>query len=80
MGWLSERRQADERKVLLALAMLRPSRSSVWPIAQLAHLSQPRTCAALERLTGRGEVTAEWADGPYPRRRVYHVVRAGARS
>lgn len=78
-AWCAARRSADERKVLAAIAMLRPSEASGSRIGQVAHLRSGRTYAALSRLESRGEVTWEWVAGPR-QCRVYRLVDAGARS
>ena len=36
-----------------------------------SHFSVGSTLMSLER---RGEVVSAWADGPFPRRRVYHLA------
>lgn len=74
-AWRAERRADEERRVVDAIGMLRPSRAGGYPISRLARLSLVRTYAALERLQTAGRVTSEWTAGPKPRIRVYRVVR-----
>lgn len=78
--WRTKRRREDERKVLNALGMLRPSRASAWPISRLALMNMNQAFVVLARLEGRGTVTSEWVEGPHPRRHVYRVAKAEVRS
>lgn len=73
------RQLRDDNAVLDAIRMLRPSRAYGFPIARLARLSPSRTNVALARLEEAGQVTSDWADGPWPRRRLYKVQREVAR-
>jgi DNA-binding PadR family transcriptional regulator len=84
MGFLKARRAArradDERRVLAAIAMLRPSQASGYPISRLAHMGVGKVYAVLARLERSGRVASDWADGPYPRRRLYRATQVGVRS
>ncbi|AEV86687.1 hypothetical protein ACWT_5670 [Actinoplanes sp. SE50] len=85
IGWWKRRREQqrryDEQRVLQAIRMLRPSQAGGYPIGRLAHISQPRVHAALDRLQAAGVVASEWEPGPVsefrPRRRLYRI--AGSR-
>lgn len=66
--------------MLGAIAMLRPSQASGYPISRLADLGPGQTHVVLARLEGRGVLTSQWADGPHPQRRLYRVAKAEVRS
>lgn len=59
-----------------AIRMLRPSQSSSFPISRLARVGVGRAYPALIRLERAGVVESVWADGPYPPRRLYRLVRS----
>lgn len=69
------RAQADAAAALDAIRMVRPSRATALIIGRLAWLSPGRAHVALARLEREGRVVSRWADGPYPRRRLYAIVR-----
>lgn len=72
--WRENRQRRDEKAVLAAIGMLRPSRASGYPISRLAHIGVARAYPALARLENSGRVVSEWAEGSKPRRRVYRAV------
>jgi hypothetical protein len=69
------RTQADAAAALDAIRMVRPSRATALIIGRLAWLTPGRAHVALARLEREGRVVSRWADGPYPRRRLYAIPR-----
>lgn len=73
MSWLSRRR---ERRLDALLAALR-ERPEGWFTLDLAKRLNRNVASLhsdLARLEGRDEARSWWADGPYPRRRLYAAV------
>jgi hypothetical protein len=72
----ARRRFEREQRVIAAIGQLRPEFATLGRIARLAYLGPGSVVGILARLEGSGEVVSDWADGPYPRRRVYSVVKS----
>jgi hypothetical protein len=69
-----ERRRT--RAHLLVIGALFVDRDlSGWRLMQRTGLSSGRLYVALAQLEEAGQVTSAWQDGPYPRRRLYRLVR-----
>lgn len=78
MALFERRRREQQTRVIQAIDWLRPECASGYRIACLARVGVGRTYAILAHLEATGVVRSEWVAGPYPRRRVYAVVRDGA--
>ena len=68
-----EARRADAR-ALVAFALRAHPEAPALVLARCAGVSIGRLYVALAELEVSGEVTARWADGPSPRRRLYRLA------
>jgi DNA-binding PadR family transcriptional regulator len=71
---LQRRRRQAELLVIGALAEIQPGTLSGYPLMKATGLSSGRLYEALTRLEGAGRITSQWADMPYPRRRLYRLA------
>jgi uncharacterized protein (DUF433 family) len=71
VSWRAERRNRKLDLVRAALSAHPDAPSPV--IARCAGIGPARVYVYLAELETAGEVTSRWADGPYPRRRLYRL-------
>lgn len=71
MRYLQRRRQQAE---LIVVGALTDGELSGYPLMKRTGLGPGRLYDALARLEDAGRITAAWAEGPRPRRRVYRLA------
>jgi hypothetical protein len=71
---LQRRRRQAELLVIGALAEIQPGALSGLPLMESTGLNAGRLYVALMHLEAAGRVTSQWADMPYPRRRLYRLA------
>ena len=67
------RRRWIEEALVAAALRERPDLSG-WPLMERTGLRGAGIYAVLARMESDGRVTSRWADGPYPRRRLYRLA------
>jgi DNA-binding PadR family transcriptional regulator len=74
--WWRARRERRHwiAEALITTALREEPDSSGYPLMRRTGLSSGRLYVALARLEAAGRITARWADGPYPRRRLYRLA------
>lgn len=67
----------DQTKIVTALIGAEKDGLSSGDLAKRLDISSGRLYPALYALEREGAIKGAWVDGPYPRRRLYHVIRDG---
>lgn len=70
-GWLRRLSHAEKERRILAALLDEPMSGRL--LAEFAGLSVAQFYPAISRMEAEGKVVSAWADGPYPRRRIYRL-------
>jgi hypothetical protein len=74
--WWRARRKVRlaRHEALIAGVLLYTPDLSGWPLMQRTGLNAAQLYTALQRMELDGRVESRWADGPFPRRRLYRLA------